>query len=60
MPSLLENDGALSEVGSKELCTCNSGMNGSGDVQQFFCVSYPFQQNVLAPMTKGLGAFVVK
>ena len=25
MSDLLENDGALSEVGSKELCTCNKG-----------------------------------
>ncbi len=60
MSNLLENDGALSEVGSKELCTCNLGRNGSGHVQQFCCISYPFQLNVLAPMTKGLGAFSVK
>ena len=25
MSNLLENDGALSEVGSKELCTCSKG-----------------------------------
>ncbi len=25
MSNLLENDGALSEVGSKELCICNKG-----------------------------------
>ncbi len=29
-------------LGSKEWCTCNLGRNGSGHVQQFCCVSYPF------------------
>ena len=47
-------------IGLKRIMHLQLGKECSGDVQQFCCVSYPFQQNVLAPVTKGLGAFAVK
>ena len=43
--NLLENNGALSKVGSKELCTCNEGCMAG--IKEMFSLGWLLQKNIL-------------
>ncbi len=63
---LVRNKGIVLEKKNvtKDLPGSNTVSISLGQIMRWLegmCViSYPFQQNVLAPMTKGLGVFAVK